>query len=255
MKKQLFSFLFYYHSSSAFRRKRLIRPRRICGNTSNIWLRINWKDGGRVSRARLSRRVMWRICLRNYKLKAGVSQTVGTARRARIFCSRFRILRALKWRKRAMISSSILIISRVKAENISVKPVGFSPNGEVADAKIIFAGYGIESGELKYNDYEEHTGTASGDLDAKGKIVLVFDGTPDNSPNSPFTRFDAARQSEYRQGERRGRIAFDFAPGKFCRRKTHAVKIRPDARRSGFADVYHRPRTPRGKYSELTKRT
>jgi hypothetical protein len=65
-----------------------------------------------------------------------------------------------------------------------VKPAGFSMNGETADAPIVFAGFGIDSSELKYSDY-------SG-VDAAGKVVLAFDGTPENdNPHSPFNRFDA----------------------------------------------------------------
>ncbi|HEY0428258.1 MAG TPA: M20/M25/M40 family metallo-hydrolase [Pyrinomonadaceae bacterium] len=77
---------------------------------------------------------------------------------------------------------------RVKIENIlPVRPVGFSPNGEVADAEVVFAGFGIASSEAKYDDYNYD----GNNLDVKGKIVLAFDGTPDNAPNSPFARFDA----------------------------------------------------------------
>src|SRR5436190_6703768 len=32
-------------------------------------------------------------------------------------------------------------------------PLGFSTNGEVRNAEFVFAGYGISSSELKYNDY------------------------------------------------------------------------------------------------------
>ena len=74
--------------------------------------------------------------------------------------------------------------NRLKVENLlPVKPVAFSPNGEIKDAKIVFAGYGISSAESKYDDYDN--------LNVSGKIVLVFDGTPDNDdPNSKYARFD-----------------------------------------------------------------
>lgn len=71
------------------------------------------------------------------------------------------------------------------SENITVEtgtpisPVGYSPNGAVENAPVVFAGFGIVSNELKYDDYAN--------LDVKGKVVLVFDGTPDNdNPHSPF---------------------------------------------------------------------
>ncbi|MGH9819387.1 MAG: M20/M25/M40 family metallo-hydrolase, partial [Pyrinomonadaceae bacterium] len=63
-------------------------------------------------------------------------------------------------------------------------PVGFSPNGEVSKANIVFAGYGIVSKDPVFDDY--------GDNDVRGKVVMVLDGTPDNdNPHTPFYRFDA----------------------------------------------------------------
>jgi aminopeptidase YwaD len=65
-------------------------------------------------------------------------------------------------------------------------PVGFSSDGAVAQSDIVFAGYGIVSDEAKFDDYKG--------LDVTGKIVLVFDGTPDSdNPHSPFYRFSDAR--------------------------------------------------------------
>ncbi len=77
--------------------------------------------------------------------------------------------------------------SHLKFENLlPVKPVGFSMNGEVTDSEVVFAGFGIVSDELKYNDYNN--------LDVKDKVVIVFDGTPENgNPNSPFLRFADVR--------------------------------------------------------------
>lgn len=66
----------------------------------------------------------------------------------------------------------------------SVKPVGFSPNAQISNAKIVFPGYGIVSKEPVFDDY--------GDQDVTGKVVMVFDGNPDNgNPHSLFGRFDA----------------------------------------------------------------
>ncbi len=65
----------------------------------------------------------------------------------------------------------------------SAIPVGFSPNGNVANANIVFAGYGIVSKDPAFDDY--------GDNDVRGKVVMVLDGTPDNdNPHTPFYRFD-----------------------------------------------------------------
>ena len=69
-----------------------------------------------------------------------------------------------------------------------VRPVGFSPNGSVASASIVYAGYGIVSEDPKFNDYEK--------VDSKGKIVLIFDGYPDrDNPQSKFRAFDARRKA------------------------------------------------------------
>lgn len=78
--------------------------------------------------------------------------------------------------------------NRLKVENmLPVKPVGFSPNGTVNEAAIVFAGFGIVSSEPKFDDYRSD----DADIDVKGKVVLIFDGTPDNdNPHSPFGRFD-----------------------------------------------------------------
>lgn len=65
-------------------------------------------------------------------------------------------------------------------------PVGSSSNGAIAKTAIVFAGYGIVSEELKFNDYAN--------LDVTGKIVLVFSGTPESgSPHSLFTKFEDIR--------------------------------------------------------------
>jgi hypothetical protein len=65
----------------------------------------------------------------------------------------------------------------------AAKPAGFSPNGDVAGAAVVFAGFGIVANEQKYDDYAG--------LDAKGKVVLVLEGGPDgDNPHSPFGRFD-----------------------------------------------------------------
>ncbi|MEO6051081.1 MAG: M20/M25/M40 family metallo-hydrolase, partial [Pyrinomonadaceae bacterium] len=67
------------------------------------------------------------------------------------------------------------------------KPVGFSPNGAVSNAKVVFSGFGISSADPKFDDYKYD----DAHIDVKGKVVLVFDGNPDNdNPHSLFGRFD-----------------------------------------------------------------
>jgi hypothetical protein len=65
-------------------------------------------------------------------------------------------------------------------------PVGFSSNGSLPVADIVFAGYGIISEEAKVDDYAK--------LEVKDKIVLIFNGAPDQgNPHSPFARFNDVR--------------------------------------------------------------
>jgi len=69
-------------------------------------------------------------------------------------------------------------------------PLGFSSNGGVAGASTVFAGYGISSAELKYDDYAVSN--------VKDRVAIVLEGTPDgDNPHGQFTqagqiRFKAA---------------------------------------------------------------
>lgn len=60
-------------------------------------------------------------------------------------------------------------------------PLGFSTNGSITKADMVFAGYGISSAELKYDDYSKS--------DAKDRVAIVFAGTPDgDNPHGQFVR-------------------------------------------------------------------
>lgn len=60
-------------------------------------------------------------------------------------------------------------------------PLGFSSNVRLQDAQVAFAGYGISSAELKYDDYAVSS--------AKDRVAVVFAGTPDgNNPHGRFAR-------------------------------------------------------------------
>jgi len=67
-------------------------------------------------------------------------------------------------------------------------PLGFSSNGEVKNAEIVFAGYGISSAELKYDDYAASN--------AKGRIAVAFAGTPDG--DNPHGQFASAGQIRFK---------------------------------------------------------
>jgi aminopeptidase YwaD len=60
-------------------------------------------------------------------------------------------------------------------------PLGFSSNASVKGAEMVFAGYGISSTELKYDDYAVSN--------AKGRVAIIFAGTPDgDNPHGQFAR-------------------------------------------------------------------
>src|SRR5690349_17289548 len=67
-------------------------------------------------------------------------------------------------------------------------PLGFSSNDEVKAAEIVFAGYGISSSELKYNDYSVSN--------AKDRVAIVFAGTPDG--DNPHGQFAQAGQIRFK---------------------------------------------------------
>src|SRR5262245_21780861 len=64
-------------------------------------------------------------------------------------------------------------------------PLGFSANGD-RQARLVFAGHGITAAELKHDDYAN--------VDAKGRIAVVFAGSPDgDNPHGQFGRFADVR--------------------------------------------------------------
>src|SRR5256714_832709 len=67
-------------------------------------------------------------------------------------------------------------------------PLGFSTNAEVKAAEMVFAGYGITSAELKYDDYAVSN--------AKDRVAIVFAGTPD--ADNPHGQFQQAGQIRFK---------------------------------------------------------
>ncbi|HEX2641003.1 MAG TPA: M28 family peptidase, partial [Pyrinomonadaceae bacterium] len=62
-------------------------------------------------------------------------------------------------------------------------PLAYSPDADIPVSQVVFAGYGISSPDLKYDDYAG--------LDVRNKVVLIFDGNPDEgNPHSGFVRFN-----------------------------------------------------------------
>ena len=67
-------------------------------------------------------------------------------------------------------------------------PLGFSTNASIKSAEIVFAGYGISSAELKYDDYAVSN--------VKDRVAIVFAGTPDG--DNPHGQFVTAGQIRFR---------------------------------------------------------
>ncbi len=59
------------------------------------------------------------------------------------------------------------------------QPFAFSTNGKIANAPVVFVGYGLQSKEAHYDDYAG--------VDVKGKVVLVMRYSPEgNNPHGKF---------------------------------------------------------------------
>ena len=67
-------------------------------------------------------------------------------------------------------------------------PLGFSTNASIKSAPVVFAGYGISSAELKYDDYAVSN--------AKDRVAIVFAGTPDG--DNPHGQFAQAGQLRFK---------------------------------------------------------
>ena len=120
-----------------------------------------------------------------YKLKAGMSSIVN-GKASRNFLQKFPYTTGVEVAPEG--NEFKLDLKNVTGAQIQVeqnnpfKPLIFSPNAEVRNAPVVFAGYGIEAAESNFNDYEN--------LNVQGKVVLAFDGNPENdTPRSAFSRF------------------------------------------------------------------
>jgi hypothetical protein len=67
-------------------------------------------------------------------------------------------------------------------------PLGFSSNGAMQGSETVFAGYGISSAELQYDDYAVSN--------VKGRVAIVFSGTPDG--DNPHGQFAQAGQVRFK---------------------------------------------------------
>jgi len=67
-------------------------------------------------------------------------------------------------------------------------PVGFSSNQRIPNAKTVFAGYGITSSELKYDDYSASN--------VRNEVAVVLSGTPD--ADNPHGKFATAGEVRFK---------------------------------------------------------
>jgi hypothetical protein len=92
-------------------------------------------------------------------------------------------------------SNNLLFLNSGKADDMRQfkvsedwMPLGFSSNGEVKSAEMVFAGYGISSAELKYDDYAVSN--------VKDRVAIVYEGTPDG--DNPHGQFVNAGQIRFK---------------------------------------------------------
>lgn len=129
----------------------------------------------------------------NYKLKTGFGSTANGKTKAN-YLQTFPFVKGVEIAGRGNTFS--IDISKnagqklAFVEETAFKPVEFSPNASIDSRPVVFAGYGIVSDELKYDDYKN--------LDVENKIVLVFNGNPESdSPHSALARYDAHAKAKF----------------------------------------------------------
>jgi len=122
----------------------------------------------------------------NYRLKVGFSSLANGKTNAN-FMQTFPFVTGVEMAETGNTFS--LDVTRADGQKLTFtekpafKPVAFSPNAEIGNTEVVFVGYGIASDELKYDDYKN--------LNINGRIVVAFDGNPDNdSLHSRFARFN-----------------------------------------------------------------
>ncbi len=114
-----------------------------------------------------------------YKLKAGMAQNNGKGKSKQSYLQKFPYVSGIE----IGADNSLLVNDSKINLKTDWMPIVFSPNAKIENLPVVFAGFGIDSDELKYNDYRN--------IEANGKIVLAFETTPDNdNPHGEFSRFD-----------------------------------------------------------------
>lgn len=128
-----------------------------------------------------------------FGLKAGMPVTRGARTRAE---ARSRYLQSFPYVAKVELGrNNLFFVNPGRADDMMQfkvvedwMPLGFSTNGDVRSAEAVFAGYGISSAELKYNDYAVS--------DARDRVAIVFAGTPDG--DNPHGQFVQAGQIRFK---------------------------------------------------------
>ncbi|MBS1659679.1 MAG: M28 family peptidase [Bacteroidetes bacterium] len=84
----------------------------------------------------------------------------------------------------------------INGQDFLVFPTQSNPSSEVT-APLAFVGFGVYAPELKYDDY--------GSLDVKGKIVVLFDGSPTSFPSNERAFFSSTA-TKYAEAVKRGAV-------------------------------------------------
>ena len=80
---------------------------------------------------------------------------------------------------------TISTLSKTLSVGSDWTPLGFSKSSRIDATPTVFAGFGITSSELKYDDYFRGV---------KGKVAVVLSGTPDgDNPHGQYARYEDAR--------------------------------------------------------------
>ncbi len=129
----------------------------------------------------------------NYRLKAGVSQ-IEKGKTKRNFLQSFPYFSGVEIGKDNFLRIVPAESAKENKMEIGVNwmPVGFSTNGYIPPAPLVFAGYGVAAKDANYDDYAA--------LDVRDKVVLIFAGTPDaGNPHSAFSRFNLHAKAKIAQ--------------------------------------------------------
>ncbi|MGZ5436391.1 MAG: M20/M25/M40 family metallo-hydrolase [Pyrinomonadaceae bacterium] len=124
-------------------------------------------------------------------LRPGMQVTKPARRRGE---TRARYLQSFPYVSKVELGKNNLFSTRLPDSIIDYRvneewmPLGFSTNGSIKAAEVIFAGYGISSSGLKYDDYAVSN--------VKDRVAVVFAGTPDG--DSPHGQFLQAGQIRFK---------------------------------------------------------